>query len=60
MGSYYVLKQCIELIHGVCRSLVNCITSNQSSQVSLNSCRNAFAMVRCVVYDVTDVLDTFR
>lgn len=26
-------------------SLVNCITSNQSSQVSLNSCRNAFTMV---------------
>ncbi|XP_024401583.1 uncharacterized protein [Physcomitrium patens] len=25
-------------------SLVNCITSNQSSQVSLNSCRNAFTM----------------
>jgi Na+/melibiose symporter-like transporter len=26
-------------------SLVNCITSNQTSQVSLNSCRNAFTMV---------------
>ncbi|KAG0612252.1 hypothetical protein M758_6G013500 [Ceratodon purpureus] len=26
-------------------SLVNCITSNQSSQVSLNSCRNAFTMI---------------
>jgi hypothetical protein len=31
------------------RSLVNCITSNQSSQVSLNSCRNAFTMVRCML-----------
>ena len=27
------------------RSLVNCLTSNSSSQVALNSCRNAFTMV---------------
>lgn len=45
---------------GLYRSLVNCITSNQSSQVSLNSCRNAFTMVRCIVRDVIDLLVTFR
>lgn len=45
---------------GFYRSLVNCITSNQSSQVSLNSCRNAFTMVRCLVRDVTEFFDSFR
>lgn len=32
-----------------CRSLVNCITANSSSRVSLNSCRNAFSMVSLFV-----------
>ena len=50
----------MEVFYIFLRSMVNCMTSNPSSRVSLVSCRNAFTMVRILYSSVFSVMSKLQ